>query len=107
MFRGGISCIQGNDTDLFILNRVTVTNETTFKKGSISVIIASYNYGAYMIEAIESVLRQTRPVDEILIADDCSTDNTMEIGQEYEKRYPKLIQIFQKRAEPRDREELQ
>ena len=33
-------------------------------------------------------------MDEIIIADDCSTDNTMEIGQEYEKRYPRLIKFF-------------
>lgn len=94
LFCGGVSCVQGNDTDRYTLNRVTVTNETTFKKGSITVIIPSYNYGAYLIEAIESVLRQTRPVDEIIIADDCSTDNTLDIGQDYALRYPGVIRFY-------------
>jgi hypothetical protein len=93
-FVGGISCIQGDDYDPFKLNRITVTNETSFKKGAISVIIASYNYGSFLVEAVESVLRQTRPADEILIADDCSTDNTMEIALEYQKQFPNLIKYM-------------
>ncbi|HEX7018107.1 MAG TPA: glycosyltransferase, partial [Patescibacteria group bacterium] len=90
-FKGAVSVIHGNDTDHFQLNRVTVTNESSFKKASIGVIIPSYNYGTFLVEAIESVLRQTRPVDEILISDDASTDNTQEIALEYVKAYPNLI----------------
>ena len=40
------------------------------------------------------MLRQTRPADEILIADDCSTDNTREIAQDYVQRYPELIRYI-------------
>jgi len=93
-FNGGISCVQGNDYDLFKLNRITVTNEISFRKGSIAVIIASYNYGPFLVEAIESVLRQIRPADEILIADDHSTDNTEEIALVYVKKYPNLIKYM-------------
>jgi glycosyltransferase involved in cell wall biosynthesis len=92
-FKGAVSCIQGNDTDIYKLNRVTVTDETSFKKGSVAVIIPSYNYGSFLVEAIESALKQTRPADEILISDDCSTDNTMEIALEYQRRYPELIKF--------------
>jgi predicted O-linked N-acetylglucosamine transferase (SPINDLY family)/glycosyltransferase involved in cell wall biosynthesis len=93
MFVGALSCHQGNDTDIYCLNRITVTNKTTLKKASIAVIIASYNYGAFLVEAIESVLRQTRMPDEILITDDASDDNTYEIAEFYHKKYPYLIKI--------------
>lgn len=90
-FRGAVSCIQGNDSDPYQFNRVTVTNNTSFRDKSIAVIIASYNYGSFLVEAVESVLRQTIPPDEILISDDHSSDNTQDIAQEYQRMYPDLI----------------
>jgi glycosyltransferase involved in cell wall biosynthesis len=90
-FSGAVSCHQGNNSNIYCLNRQTVTNESTFSQAKIAVIIASYNYGSFLVEAIESVLRQTRLPDEILISDDASTDNTYEIATAYQKKYPNLI----------------
>ena len=90
-FRGGVSCNQGTDDDSYTLNRITVTNDSCFKKATTSVIIASYNYGRFLAEAIESVLRQTIPPDEILITDDCSSDDTWDIAESYREKYPNLI----------------
>lgn len=70
-----------------------VNSDSKFKKNRVAVIIASYNYGNYLIEAVESVLHQIRPADEILISDDCSTDNTYEIAVRYKKMFPNLIKI--------------
>jgi len=92
-FVGGLSCHQGNDTDIYCLNRITVTNKTKFNKATIAVIIASYNYGSLLVEAIESVLHQTRMPDEILITDDASDDNTYEIAEFYRSKYPHLIKV--------------
>lgn len=44
-----------------------------------SCIINNYNYGRYIIEAVESALCQTVPFDEIIIVDDCSTDDSIAI----------------------------
>lgn len=47
-------------------------------KLKISVLLSSYNYIDYIGETIDSVLSQTRPVDEIIIVDDGSTDGSLE-----------------------------
>jgi glycosyltransferase involved in cell wall biosynthesis len=49
----------------------------------ISVIMPSYNSEQFIAEAIESVRAQTYPHWELLITDDCSTDNTVEIVKQY------------------------
>jgi len=43
---------------------------------SVSVIIPTYNREASLIAAVMSALRQTHPVEEILVCDDGSTDNS-------------------------------
>lgn len=90
-FSGAVSCNQGNNSDKYILNRLTVVNNTKLRKASISCVVASYNYGDFLIEAVESVLTQTISPDEILITDDCSDDDTQLIAQGYVKKYPNLI----------------
>ena len=46
---------------------------------NISCIIVNYNNSAYLERAVMSVLEQTLPPDEIIIADDASTDSSVEI----------------------------
>jgi glycosyltransferase involved in cell wall biosynthesis len=48
-----------------------------------SVIMANYNNAAYIGQAIESVLNQTFPVWELIIVDDCSTDDSLEVIGRY------------------------
>lgn len=51
-----------------------------------SIVIPTYNGELFVRDAIESTLRQTRPADEIIVSDDCSTDKTVDIAREYEPR---------------------
>jgi len=57
----------------------------------VSVIIPNYNYAHYLKERIDSVLSQTYPVNEIIILDDVSTDDSLNIIKSYEERYPLRI----------------
>ncbi len=49
----------------------------------ISILMPAYNAGKYLQEAIDSMLNQTFTNFELLILDDCSTDNTNDIVQSY------------------------
>jgi glycosyltransferase involved in cell wall biosynthesis len=51
-----------------------------FKK--VSVIIPNYNYERYLKLRLNSILRQTYPVYEIIFLDDASTDNSLKIAKE-------------------------
>jgi glycosyltransferase involved in cell wall biosynthesis len=49
----------------------------------ISIITPTYNCGKFIGETIESVQKQSYPHFEMIIVDDCSTDNTKEIVERY------------------------
>ena len=52
---------------------------------TVSILIPVYNGEAFLAEAIQSVLSQTVPVSEILVADDGSTDRSAEIAETFSK----------------------
>lgn len=49
----------------------------------ISVAMATYNGAAFLEKQLESILLQSIAVDEVIIADDCSTDNTINIVENF------------------------
>lgn len=52
----------------------------------ISAVIPAYNCARYIARAIESVLNQTHPVDELIVIDDGSSDNTAEVVRSFGDR---------------------
>lgn len=58
--------------------------------GKICVGIACYNYAKYLKDCVDSILAQTRQVDEIIIVDDGSTDNFDEVALQFTDKRIKL-----------------
>ncbi len=57
----------------------------------LSVAIPCYNSAAYMANAIESCLILGDDVEIIVVDDGSQKDNTLEVGKEYEARYPGIV----------------
>lgn len=53
------------------------------KTPKVSVLIPSFNYAQYLPEAIDSVLAQSYTDFELIIVDNCSTDNTVDVVNTY------------------------
>lgn len=65
-------------------------------RNMISVAMATYNGERYIAEQLESICKQTKKVDEVVIVDDCSTDGTTEIVRKYTHQYPQCnIRFFE------------
>lgn len=62
----------------------------------ISVVLPTYNGERYIKESIESILKQTYMDWELIIVDDCSTDNTLDIIRQYEKSDDRIHIIHNK-----------
>jgi glycosyltransferase involved in cell wall biosynthesis len=64
----------------------------------VSVIVSNYNYGRFLGECIESVLAQTYANLELLVVDDGSTDDSLEVARRYERRDQRVTVIPQRNA---------
>jgi glycosyltransferase involved in cell wall biosynthesis len=56
----------------------------------VSICIPTYNGGQYLAECIESALAQSFGDIEVLVVDDCSSDNTVPIAHSYAGRDPRV-----------------
>ena len=52
----------------------------------VSVVMGIYNCAHTLPKAIESILNQTYDKWELILCDDCSTDNTYSVAQEYAQK---------------------
>lgn len=77
------------------------TSKRTLKHKKIkkvSVVIPNYNYANYIENRIDCVLEQTYPIYELIVLDDCSNDNSIEIInnkiKEVKKKYKNVVIKF-------------
>jgi len=61
---------------------------------SLSVLMANYNYGRYIADALEGIFSQSYQPLEVIVVDDASTDNSVDIIKGFMQKHPnlKLIQ---------------
>lgn len=60
---------------------------------SFGVVVTSYNSGLLAVDAVLSCLQQTVPFDEIVVVDDCSTDDSAALLAELELRFAQVILV--------------
>jgi glycosyltransferase involved in cell wall biosynthesis len=69
--------------------------QDTLTRPLLSIAVPTYNHGDYIAKALDSILMQKTDFEyEIVIGDDCSTDQTCEILETYKSRYPDKIHLF-------------
>jgi glycosyltransferase involved in cell wall biosynthesis len=62
---------------------------------SVTTLITTYNHAEFIAAAIDSALMQRTTFEHrILISEDCSTDGTRDIVQEYAARFPDTIKLL-------------
>ncbi len=71
-----------------------MTSEYKMPGPLLSIIIANFNKELYLGDCLNSILSQSYEHIEIIIADDLSTDSSVEIIKEYEKKFPKKIKCL-------------
>ena len=59
-----------------------------------SVALCSFNGEAYILQQLESIVNQTKEIDEIVICDDGSEDNTIPIIEEFSKNTKVRILLY-------------
>ena len=61
----------------------------------LTIIMPSYNMGEYISEALDSIFMQKTSYSyQVVVADDCSDDNTIEIVKSYQSKYPNKITLL-------------
>ena len=64
-------------------------------KGKVSVIVPVWNAHDYIRKCVDSIINQTYKNIEILLVDDGSTDDSLQICREYEKK-DERVRVFHK-----------
>lgn len=60
---------------------------------TLSVVISNYNHSKYLPEALQAILGQSRRPVEVIVIDDCSTDNSVEVIEDFARRDP-IVRLF-------------
>lgn len=71
-------------------------NNKNLDRSLISIVLPTYNGARFLKRAIESVIAQTEKNWELIIVNDCSTDNTLEIADEYAEKDKRIKVISNK-----------
>ena len=65
--------------------------ETLVSSPTVAVLITSYNQAGYLAEALDSVMSQTYSPQQVIVADDASTDESGDVIRDYERRFPGIV----------------
>ena len=60
---------------------------------SVSIAMATFNGSRFILEQLKSLANQSHLPDEVVISDDCSTDGTVQLVEEFSKQAPFKVRI--------------
>jgi glycosyltransferase involved in cell wall biosynthesis len=75
-----------------VYKRATARKATESVSSTVSVIIPNFNRMNLISETLRSILNQTRPPDEIIVVDDGSTDQSVDVIRKFEPHVTLLVQ---------------
>ena len=73
--------------DMPLRENMTLRNNINTDNPLVSIIVITYNSSKYVLETLESIKDQTYQNIELIVSDDCSTDNSVEICRKWIEEY--------------------
>ncbi|MDX1920629.1 MAG: glycosyltransferase family A protein [Candidatus Caenarcaniphilales bacterium] len=61
-----------------------------YTEPKVSFIVTNYNYSKYLERCLDSVIRQTHNNWELIVVDDCSTDESMQLLEKYKVKHSEI-----------------
>jgi glycosyltransferase involved in cell wall biosynthesis len=74
----------------FIITKESIEEPDIPEDKVVAVAMPVYNAREFLVESLDSIVKQTYKNIRFLIIDDCSTDNSLDILKEYESQYPNI-----------------
>ncbi|KQZ56370.1 hypothetical protein ASD53_12525 [Lysobacter sp. Root559] len=75
----------------YVLDLLALTRQ---QRPLVSVVVPNYNYAHYLAERLDSIVRQTLPVYEIIVLDDASSDESVSLLRELQASSPVPLRVI-------------
>lgn len=73
------------------MTEISERDPSTIRRPRVDVIINNFNYATYLASAIDSALSQSYPATRVIVVDDGSTDDSVEIIRSYGERITAVV----------------
>src|SRR5437870_4846053 len=85
--------VLSSESDLHKLEKTKTSWRSYDANQKVTIVLPVYNGQTYLRQSIESCLKQTHRNFELVVVDDCSTDNSPSIITEYARQDSRIISI--------------
>jgi glycosyltransferase involved in cell wall biosynthesis/SAM-dependent methyltransferase len=89
---------QGGFSRLNETTRALLDMKSDTRMPKVSVIVPNYNHEPFLRRRLDSIYRQTYPNIEVILLDDCSSDGSRFVLEEYAELHPEITRVFHNEA---------